>query len=429
MRRTVALFAALSLCTTPATAQSLREHVESLFSFGACGQPLCLSLSGPADRHAGHYIGSSVAANGSLLGFLNGAIGATLGSIPISATSSGATFRFVNGAPVSTATSAGPIFAERAQTLGRGGLLIGVNSTRLAFNRLRGTDLDDVSFNFAHQDVAAPGLGDLGFENDYINVRPSMRLTLQSTALFATYGVADRLDVGVAVPVVYASMRGTSTAQVLDVAGGLSRLHYFGTDTLNRAFSTTARASGSYTGIGDIAVRAKASVAETDRVGVSVMADGRLPTGDADNFTGTGELAVRALGIVSARLGNFSPHLNGGYAFRSGETQNDAVLLTAGFDQLLTPAITLAVDAISEFQVGTSELTLPQTIQFNGAPARTVAATNIEDRRDDIVNLSLGAKFVFSRITAVANGILPLGNGGMQARGGIYTLGLERTFR
>ena len=186
MRPTIALFAALSLCTAPAAAQSLREEVESLFSFGACGQPLCLSLSGPADRHAGHYISSSVQANGSLLGFLNGAIGATLGSIPISATSSGATFRFVNGAPVSTATSAGPIFAERAQTLGRGGLLIGVNSTRLAFNRLRGTDLDDVSFNFAHQDVASPGLGDLGFENEYINVGPSMRLTMQSTALFAT---------------------------------------------------------------------------------------------------------------------------------------------------------------------------------------------------------------------------------------------------
>jgi hypothetical protein len=429
MRRTVALFAALSLCTTPAAAQTLREDIESLFSFGACGQPLCLSLSGPADRHGGHYISSSVQANGSLLGFLNGAIGATLGSIPISATSSGATFRFVNGAPVSTATSAGPIFAERAQTLGRGGLLIGVNSTRLAFNRLRGTDLDDVSFNFAHQDIAAPGLGDLVWEREVINVRPSIRLTHQSTALFATYGVTDRFDVGVAVPIVYASMRGSSTAQVLDPGGALSGLHYFGSDTLNRAFSTSARASGSHTGIGDVAVRAKASLTETDRIGVSVMADGRLPTGDEDNFTGTGHLALRALGIVSARFGSFSPHLNGGYAYRTGDLQNDAVLLTAGFDQLLTPAITLAVDAISEFQVGASELTLPQTIQFTSASTRSVAATNIPDRRDDIVNLSVGAKFAFSRITAVANGILPLGSGGMQARGGIYTLGLERTFR
>jgi hypothetical protein len=429
MRRTLALLAVLAAAPLSAHAQSLRQDVESLFSFGACGQPLCLSLSGPADRHAGHYISSSVQANGSLLGFLNDAIGATLGSVPISATSSGATFRFVNGAPVSTTTSAGPIFAERAQTLGRGALLIGVNSTRLSFDRLRGTDLDDVSFNFAHQDVAAPGLGDLPFEFDYINVRPSIHLSLQSTAVFATYGLTDRIDVGVAVPVVYARMRGSSTATVLDVAGAVSTLHYFGSDTLNRAYSTSARASGSHTGIGDVAVRAKASVYESDRVGVSIMGDGRLPTGDEDNFTGTGDLAVRALGIVSARLGSFSPHLNGGYAFRGGEAQNDAVLLTAGFDQLVSRTVTLAVDAISEFQVGESALTLPQQISFAGSPARTVAATNIPDRRDDLVNLSVGAKFVFARVTAVANGILPLGNGGMQSRGGIYTLGLERTFR
>jgi hypothetical protein len=429
MRRAIGLFAALSLAAAPAQAQTLRQDVQSLFRFGSCGQPLCLSLSGPTDRHGGHYIASSVQANGSLLGFLNDAIGATLGSIPISATSSGATFRFVSGAPVSTTTSAGPIFAERAQTLGRGALLVGVNSTRLAFDRLRGTNLKGLSFNFAHQDVAQPGLGDLGFEDDYINVRPSLRMTLQSTAVFATLGVTDRIDLGVAVPVVYASMRGTSTATILDVAGAVSTLHYFGTDTLNKAYTTSTRASGTHTGIGDVAVRAKANLFTSERAGFAIMGDARLPTGDEDNFTGTGHLAVRALGIASARLGSFSPHLNGGYAFRSGEGQNDAVLLTAGFDQLVSRSVTLAVDAISEFQVGTSALTLPTTIQFVSPTPRTLAATNIPDRRDDIVNLSAGARFVLSGLTVVANGILPLGNGGMQARSGIFTLGLEHTFR
>src|SRR5690349_19090586 len=122
MRRALSSLVALTLLDVarPAAAQSLRQDIQNLFKFGTCAQPLCLSLNGPSNIHGNHYLGSTVEANGDLIAFLDGAVGQTLGSIPISATTSGATFRFVNGAPVSTATSAGPIFAERAQTLGRG---------------------------------------------------------------------------------------------------------------------------------------------------------------------------------------------------------------------------------------------------------------------------------------------------------------------
>jgi hypothetical protein len=430
MRRALSSFVAVALFIPRlSSAQTLREDIQNLFKFGSCAQPLCLSLTGPANLHQNHYLGSAVAANGDLIAFLYGAVGQTLGSIPISATTSGATFRFVNGAPVATATSAGPVFAERAQTLGRGALLIGVNSTRIGFDHLRGTKLKDLSFNFAHQDVAQPGLGDLAFEYDYINVRPSLSLTLQSTAVFATYGVTDRFDIGVAVPVVYASLKGSSSAAILNTGGTPSGQHYFGTNPASPQFTANTSVSGSEAGIGDIAVRAKANIVESERVGFSVMGDARLPTGDNQNFTGTGETAIRALGILSARFGNFSPHVNGGYAFRSGNTQTDAGLLTAGFDQLVGAKTTVALDLISEFAVGDSPLTLPPQITFAGTRPSTLSATNIPDRTDNILNISGGAKFDLSGTMLVVNGILPLGNGGLQARGGIFTLGIEHTFR
>jgi hypothetical protein len=428
MRRPFAVLAALSIAAAPLSAQSLSQQIQSLFSFGNSGQPLCLTLTGSLAIHGTHFTGSAVQANENMLGFLTDAIGTTLGSIPISATSSGATFRFVNGAPVSTATSAGPIFAERAQTLGRRGLLVGFNTTHVGFDHVRGTSLKDLTFNFSHQDVQQPGLGDVAGEYDYINVRPSLSVKLQSTAVFATYGVSDRFDLGVAIPVVYSSLDGSSTATILNTTGTLSNSHHFGTDA-NPSSTASAKASGSHTGIGDIAVRAKANLVESARYGFAIMGDARLPTGDADNFTGTGHLAVRALGILSGRIGDFSPHVNGGYAFRTGETQNDAVLLTAGFDQLVTPAVTVAVDAISELQVGENKFVLPQSIQFAGATPKTLAATNIAERHDNLVNLSAGAKFLLSGVTLVANGVVPLGNGGMQAKHGIFTVGLEHTFR
>jgi hypothetical protein len=430
MRRALSSFVAVALLVPRlSSAQTLREDIQNLFKFGSCAQPLCLSLTGPANLHQNHYLGSAVAANGDLISFLYGAVGQTLGSIPISATTSGATFRFVNGAPVATATSAGPIFAERAQTLGRGALLVGINSTRIGFDHLRGTSLKDLSFNFSHQDVAQKGLGDLGFEYDYINVRPSLTLTLQSTAVFATYGVSDRFDVGVAVPVVYASLKGSSAASILDFGGPPSGQHYFGTNPQAPQFTAATSVSGSQSGIGDIAVRAKAHLLDGERVGFSIMADARLPTGDAENFTGTGETAVRALGILSGRFGSFSPHINGGYAFRTGNSQTDAGLITAGFDQLLGSKTTIALDLISEVVSGTSPLTLPEEITFAGTRPGTLAATNIPERKDNITNLSAGAKFNLSGTMLVVNGIFSLSNGGLQSRGGIYTLGLEHTFR
>lgn len=428
MRRGLALVAALVFVAEPGSAQTLSQRVQDLFRFGSCGQPLCLTLTGPLAIHGSHFTGSAVQANENLLGFLTGAIGATLGSIPISSTTSGATFRFVEGAPVSTATSAGPIFAERAQTLGRGRMLLGLNTTRLAFDRVRGTNLDDLSFNFSHQDVQQPGLGDVAGEYDYINVQPSLKLTLLSSAVFATYGLTDRVDVGVAIPVVHASLDGSSTATIRNVNGALSGSHSFGAE-VGGGNTATARADGSKTGIGDVALRAKANLSQTDRMGLAILGDARLPTGDADNFTGTGEFALRALGIVSGRFGAFSPHANGGFAFRSGDQQTNAVLFTAGFDQLLSPRATLAIDAITEWQTGDSKLTLPRTIQFAGTNASTLPATDIPDRKDNIINLSAGAKFTFSGATIIVNGILPLGDGGMQSKTGMYTLGVERTFR
>ena len=50
--------------------------------------------------------------------------------------------------PVRTSTSAGPIFGERAQTMGRGHLLAGITRTGAAFTALRGVDLKNLGFTY-----------------------------------------------------------------------------------------------------------------------------------------------------------------------------------------------------------------------------------------------------------------------------------------
>ena len=113
LRRVVALALAATLVQSTAEAQDLRDRIPDLFRYGGCSQALCLAGS-LGTAHGTHFIGAAQGANGTVIEFLSDAVGVSLGNIPISAASSGATFTFVEGVPVKTASSAGPVFGERA---------------------------------------------------------------------------------------------------------------------------------------------------------------------------------------------------------------------------------------------------------------------------------------------------------------------------
>jgi len=431
------------VAASPAAAQSgLRGRIPDLFKFGDCGQALCLSASIGQAQHGSHYIGSAVSGTKNLLDFLSGAIAVGVSNVPLSTGTSGITFSIVGGAPVPTSSSAGPIFGERVQTLGRGRVLIGATVTGVQFTSVRGVPLDNLAFTFTHQNICTNGtpapsnaacpppfpvdsaLGSPTFENDVIEVNTSMDLKLQVAALNLTYGLSNRIDVGVAVPFVRADLTGGSIARIVQFAQPTP--HFFGTAS-NPVYTAGAELSGSSTGIGDIAARVKVNLGGSDR-GLGLLTEVRFPTGDENQFQGSGEYAVRVLGIASARYGNFSPHVNAGYLYRSGESLTDAVLTTAGFDQLLAPWATLAVDVIGQWQANKNPLTLPPTVHFSRPNQRTANPTNIPARPDNILDGSLGFKFLtHGGITLITNAVIPLNNGGMRGNL-VWTAGAEYNF-
>jgi len=167
---------------------------------------------------------------------------------------------------------------------------------------------------------------------------------------------------------------------------------------------------------------------DAGKASLGVIAEARFPTGDEDNLLGSGEFAVRGLGIFSATLGDFTPHLNVGYAYRKANFQNNTVLATIGFDQLLVSWATLAVDFLTEWQVGTSELQVAPPIVYEQPIPRTVASTFIPERRDDLMIGSVGFKLAPNdRWRIVVNTLVPLGNGGVQSKAS-YTAGFELHF-
>jgi Putative MetA-pathway of phenol degradation len=424
MRRAViaGLFLAVQ---TPLAGQSLSDHFRDLFTFGDCGEPLCLTV-GTTFNHGGHYIPSATQGEKNMLAFVTGSIATSLGNLPFTAASSGITFNFVGGAPVATSVSAGPIFGERSQTLGRGRVLAGLNVNGASMANLRGIPLSELVFKFAHVNVGEPALGDPSFERDIIEVKTDLSLSLLVTSVFASYGLMDNVDIGVLVPVVRASIDGTSDAQI--VTSLPNTPHLFDQPTPSTRASSAS--SGSAVGIGDVAIRAKINVRQTTKWGAALIADARLPTGDADNFLGSGNTSVRALAVVSGSAGNFAPHANAGFAFRTGDNQNKSLLGTVGFDQLVSSRITLAMDVIADLELGASKLVLPDPVIFT-APDPTpviVSLTDIPDQKDNLIDASFGLKFALANeFRAVSNILVPLNNGGLRPKF-LWTVGLERTF-
>lgn len=419
----------LALAPLAAGAQesgTLRSLIPDLFRFGDCDAPLCLAGSLDENTHGEHFIGSAAQANANVLDFLANAVGVSLASIPISAASSGVTFTFVDGVPVKTASSAGPIFAERAPTLGSRRLLIGANVTALNFTTLRGRPLRDLHFNFTHQDIDPAGLGDPGFENDVIGTRIGLDLNLVATTAFITYGLLDRVDVSVAVPYVYTTLRGGSTLQVIPFTGATP--HFFAGTSADPVLSVSQQVEGSANGIGDVAARVKVNLSQSTKFSLSVLGDARFATGDEENFLGAGATSVRGLLIMSGQYGTFSPHANVGYLHRGAEGATNAFLTTVGFDHMLSSWATLAGDVISESQVGESSLKLPGTVFFEEPYRRSVESTDIPNMRDNPVSASLGMKFTTTNgVRLIVNGIFPMQRAGLQPDA-IWTAGLEYTF-
>jgi hypothetical protein len=449
--RATAAFRSIALATivmlavpSAAHAQTLRERISNLFIFGAGQEPLFLAGSGDPNNpaslqaHGEHFIPSSSAENASLIGLISDALGASIGSIPIGSTSGSETFHFVGGVPSRTSTSAGPIFAERAQTLGRGKALVGISRTAFRFATLRGVDMHNIDITFTHQNVDFAGCdaqfgddcskyGVPVLENDAMDFRLSMDLDVAVTSMYVTYGVTDRIDIGLVVPIVQADFRGESNAQIMPF-GGTTVVHYFAGTPQNPVLSASRQSLGSAAGLGDVAVRAKLNIRESPEASVAVLLDGRFPTGSEDDLLGSGKFAGRALAIINTTRGDFSPHINVGYLHHGGTQQNDAVLGTIGFDQRMAEKFTLAADLVTELQVGDSKLKLPELVTYDAPFRRTLTPTNIPNVRDDIVNGSFGVKAAPARNTIIVlNTLFPLNRGGLRPNL-VYTAGVEYTF-
>ncbi|MGH9831353.1 MAG: hypothetical protein ACREDR_49750, partial [Blastocatellia bacterium] len=297
------IFASGSMCFGQGTPLNYGTVVTGLCS-GHQGQPGCVlpSLFGPSGLtlynnpvfpHFAHFIGS---AQTTLNQTLSTAIATQLAILPIISPASGFTFKYDSaaGAFVRTTTSFGPIYTERAETIGRGKISFGVSYQRFRFGSLDGIDLHDIPAVFTHQ----PEVPFQVFQTDVIKTANNIDLNMDQTMLYGTVGITDRLDVSVAIPFVSVRMGASSDATIVRVSGPafvpapgvppVSNPHQFNADP--NSLTNTYTANGSAAGIGDVTFRIKGNVFQTEAVRLALAMDVRTPTGDARNYLGSGAI-------------------------------------------------------------------------------------------------------------------------------------------
>ena len=274
---------------------------------------------------------------------LNKAIALGLTTFPLPSSSGG--FAYTRDAATGevrlAAATFGPVFAERALTIGKGRFDFGLSFQPTNFDSFETAELTGGSIRFfLEHNNCCPGNNNAPtlptsegpdstqflpeLERDLLQSDISLDIETNTTVLFANYGITDRFDVGAAIPIVSVRLDGTVTSTIIRTATGPTglndpRIHSF--DGVGQA-SQTLNETRSATGLGDVLLRAKYNFVRSEANALAASLDVRLPTGDKDDLLGSGATQTEVLFIASGEYGLFAPHASFGYTFSSGNVSD-----------------------------------------------------------------------------------------------------------
>ena len=383
----------------------------------------------PFPSHEAHFIAEDSPQFRAVQQF-SAALANQLSSFPIASSAGGFTYRFDPALGVFTrsADSFGPVYSERADTVGKGKFNLGINYSHFTFDHIGDLALRDgeVRLVFTHQDVNRDETNlSPFFEGDIITARLFLKIETDITAFVVSYGVTDRLDLGVAIPLVRVDLDAQTDASIERIATSTSApdIHRF----VSGGTTETFRRGGSASGVGDVVLRGTFQLLRGDLGGLSIAEDLRLPTGEERDLLGTGATQAKTFVIGSLRLGSFSPHVNAGYTWSTtGDDETDIpdeISYTAGFDWAVSPRMTFAVDLIGRNFVDSRVVrVVDTTFRANTNPAgppNIVTATFprlvAEEGDSNALLGSVGLKInPFGNFLLTVNGLFRLNREGLQ---------------
>jgi hypothetical protein len=334
----------------------------------------------------------------------NIALASQLTSVPLPSPASGFTYRFdpATGTFVRSTQSYGPIFADRAETIGRGKVSFGYNYQYLSFDTIEGVDLRRIPALFTHDDFQ---LG--GGRVDVVMTHNAIEASVGQFTGLLTYGLTDRIDIAVAVPVIRTHLMILSQAEIHRIGTtGSPTVHFFRDDVSPGGVGSEKQflAEGAATGLGDLVVRVKGTAMREGHRGLAFGLDLRLPSGDEEDLLGSGAPGVRPFAVVSFTTGIVSPHVNLAYQWNgrsvlagdiSAQQKGDLpdrFLYSIGGDVGVSERLSLALDLLGERVIDSPRLVRRVFTARGEAGSFTFDDIGFEQASFSVATGSAGAK-------------------------------------
>lgn len=411
-------------------------------------------LTLPNVHHAAHFTSSQT--NFQIP--LSVSVGTELSLVSAASPASGVLFTYdptLHTFVPSTTESYGPVLTERAETIGKHRIFVAVTYQFLDFSSLDGIDLHHLPVAYSHApfqvsacvsnpsdpqcDPSRPGFP--AFEQEYITTQNRIDLKAHQITLSGTFGLTNRIDISVDVPILDIGLGITSAAHIVraapqpvasnDALFGTTVngfYHFFNANdpagSLDEVVSNSNRANG----IGDVVFRVKGTVLKYERTRVALGLDIRTPTGDAQNFLGSGAIGLKPF-IAASYAGRVSPHVNLGYEYNGdsiiagnlgtgslGKLANQ-FFYSGGVDIAVARRLTLAADVLGDRLSSSGRLQPTSFANVDGVTQPGVQQVTLFQGPVNMVDISTGAKVnLFRNLLLTANVAFKANEAGLRAK-------------
>ena len=321
---------------------------------------------------------------------------------PVAATTPDFAYRFDpdQGVYERVPKSAGPLFLDTADTVGKRVLEVGLSFLFSEFARRDGKRLPGTvpRFRFRGEPVTGRAfdlLGKLVFDR--------FDLSASVLSLSATYGLTARWDVG-------AVVQGVRTA--LDARGRTELTVQGVTVPLERVAIDDTKI-----GFGDVLLKTKYSFGEVWGFAVAPALTLRIPTGDTENFQGLGDFTVGPRLFISRQIGPHAVHADLGTAVDADDLRGSKASYGVGVSLRVWEGISLLGELFGKSAFVADEFKVE-------GPLPAVATLP----RTDIVDAAIGIKtHLLKSGVAFVSVVLPVTSDGIRAEA-VPVGGIELTF-
>lgn len=239
-------------------------------------------------------------------------------------------------------------------------------------------------------------------------------------SLYATYGITDRWDVNVLLPIVFTSLDVRARTVLSDIVG--RRVHLF-PDGTNVQTSTVDDDS---TGVGDLLLRTKYHFLSSNGFNLASGLALRIPTGDEDDFQGLDDVVLTPYLALSQEWGRFDFHFQAGFDVNADDTERSRARYGIGLTTQLIERLAFLIDVIGSS--GLTEQDISVTVPVISGSVVSGSETITQGLRTDIVDLAIGFKAAFTQsVVGFASVFIPLNDDGLRADA-VPAAGLEVSF-